>query len=120
MTHMPKGNKYHAKKTVVDGITFDSMAEAKRYGHLKLLERAGAISGLTVHPRYTVWEGIDLTTNKKQKIAYEPDFVYIENGATVAEDVKGGKATITRLCQLKAKMFRCAYPNIELRIVERE
>ena len=24
-------NKYHARKTVVDGITFDSMAEARRY-----------------------------------------------------------------------------------------
>ena len=30
--------KYKAKKTVVDGITFDSMKEAKRYGVLKMME----------------------------------------------------------------------------------
>ena len=36
----PKGkSKFGAKKTVVDGITFDSKAEAKRYGELKQLER---------------------------------------------------------------------------------
>ena len=36
-------NKYHAIKTTVDGITFDSRAEARRYRELKLLERAGVI-----------------------------------------------------------------------------
>ena len=33
-------SKYHARKTVVDGITFDSKREAKRYGELKLLDIA--------------------------------------------------------------------------------
>ena len=32
-------NKYHAKKTTVDGIEFDSKLEANRYCELKLLER---------------------------------------------------------------------------------
>ena len=36
-------NKYHAKKCVVDGITFDSIKEAGRYRELRLLERAGKI-----------------------------------------------------------------------------
>jgi len=35
-------NKYGAKKTVVDNITFDSKKEAARYQELKLLEKAGA------------------------------------------------------------------------------
>ena len=36
-------NKFNARKTVVDGITFDSKKEANRYRELKLLERAGKI-----------------------------------------------------------------------------
>jgi len=36
--------KYGNKKTVVDGITFDSMREANRYRELKLLERAGKVT----------------------------------------------------------------------------
>jgi hypothetical protein len=36
-------SKFHAKRTQVDGIWFDSKAEAGRYGELKLLERAGEI-----------------------------------------------------------------------------
>lgn len=41
MTH-----KYNAKKTVVDGIAFDSKKEAMRYKELKELERVGKIDRL--------------------------------------------------------------------------
>lgn len=41
-----KKSKYHAKKVEVNGITFDSKKEAKRYEELKLLERCGAIKDL--------------------------------------------------------------------------
>lgn len=37
-------NKYNAVKTKVDGFTFDSKAEAKRYEELKLLQMDGQIS----------------------------------------------------------------------------
>ena len=39
-------NKYHAVKTQVDGIIFDSMKEAVRWQELKLLEKAGKIANL--------------------------------------------------------------------------
>lgn len=48
----PKRNKYGAKKTVVDGITFDSKREAQVYGELKLREKAGEIYDLEIHPKY--------------------------------------------------------------------
>ena len=44
--------KYHAIKTVYDGITFDSRKEARRYAALKLLERAGEISDLRTQVKY--------------------------------------------------------------------
>jgi hypothetical protein len=39
-------NKYNAKRTTVDGITFDSKREAARWQELRLLERAGEIRDL--------------------------------------------------------------------------
>lgn len=112
-------NKYNAKRVTVDGKKFDSKAESRRYAELVLLERAGAITRLVCHPRYIVWHGLNPDTMKREKIEYIPDFEYIEDGRTVAEDVKGGKATQTTVFHMKAKMFRCVYPEIELRIVDR-
>lgn len=34
-------NKYNAIKTIIDDISFDSKAEAKRYNELKILQRTG-------------------------------------------------------------------------------
>ena len=39
---IPRPHKYGAKKVECDGYKFDSMAEAKFYGELKLRECAGA------------------------------------------------------------------------------
>lgn len=90
--------KYHSKKTIVDGITFDSRKEANRWMELKLLERAGEISHLKRQVKYELipaqkdydWE------SKKDKVVeractYIADFVYEEKGETIVEDTKGFK-----------------------------
>jgi len=41
----PKGNKYGAKKVVVDGIPFDSTVEGARYLQLRAQERAASSAG---------------------------------------------------------------------------
>jgi hypothetical protein len=41
--------KYHAIPTEIDGIRFDSKAEARRYGELMLLEMGGVIRELELH-----------------------------------------------------------------------
>ena len=43
--------KYHNKKVTIDGITFDSKKEARRYQELKLLERAGEIQNLELQKK---------------------------------------------------------------------
>ena len=100
--------KYHSKKTVIDGITFDSRKEAERYSELKLLERCGAISNLELQKvyelipaQYELYErygknGNRLKDGKKcieKSCVYKADFVYIDNetGQQVVEDVKGYK-----------------------------
>lgn len=71
-------SKYHATKTVVDGITFDSKKEAKRYAELKLLERAGAIRDLRRQVRYELISAFDVPGKHYRPTSYVADFVYID------------------------------------------
>ena len=45
-------NKYHSRKAIVDGITFDSGREAERYSQLKLMEKANKITGLALQVKF--------------------------------------------------------------------
>ena len=111
---MAMRNKYGAVKTTLDGYTFDSKREAARYGELKLLEKAGEIQNLTVHPSYQIVPGYYIGEEWIRPVHYEADFQYEEDGELIAEDVKGVQ---TALFKLKAKLFRKECPHIELRIV---
>ena len=88
-----KRNKYGAKKTVVDGIKFDSKRESERYKELKLLEKAGEISDLCLQVRY------DFEINGVKLGFYKADFVYwdVNNQRSVVEDVKGFKTPVYNL-----------------------
>lgn len=97
-------SKYRARKTVVDGITFDSKREAKRYQELKLLERAGAIRDLKRQVRYELIPAFDVDGKHYRPTSYVADFVYTDckTGTEVVEDVKGVRTDVYRL---KSKMF---------------
>ncbi len=86
-------NKYKAKPVTLDGHRFGSQAEAARYRELKLLERAGEISELEVHPHY------DLRVDGKPICVYEADFKYWDEDQLryVTEDVKGLATPVYRL-----------------------
>ncbi len=105
---MTRRNKYGNEKTVVDGITFASKAEANRYGELKLLERGGVIRDLELQPRFGLFgaEGTKICT-------YKADFRYAEMipgtnriSHIVVEDVKSPATAKERSYRLKAKLFR--------------
>jgi hypothetical protein len=83
-------NKYGAKKTVVDGIKFDSKKEAARWGYLQLLLRAGEITDLERQVKVELigQQGPLLTrTGRKMKLTF--DFSYMEDGVRIYEDAKG-------------------------------
>lgn len=105
-----RANKFNAVRTQVDGIWFDSKAEADRYSSLKLLERARVISGLGLQPVFAL-----MGPKGKPVAAYRADFCFFENGRRVVEDVKG---VMTAAFRLKAKMFLQQYPDHELRLVD--
>lgn len=95
-------NKYHARRTVVDGIAFDSIAESRRYSELRLMQSAGELNCLELQPSF------DLVVNGHKVGVYRADFSYrrVPTGELVVEDVKGFK---TPLYRLKAKMMRAIH-----------
>lgn len=94
-------SKYNATATVIDGLRFDSKAEARRYGELTLLARAGEIRHLKIHPQYR------LEVNGEHICVYEADFSYQDSRGTLhVEDVKGVR---TALFLLKKKLLKACY-----------
>lgn len=94
-------NKFHAKRTTVDGETFDSKREAARWCELKLLEKAGQIRRLRRQPEFL----LTVQPHGGRQVAivgkYRGDFCYDERyGALwlpVVEDVKGVKTAVYKL-----------------------
>ena len=97
-------NKYYNKKTTIDGITFDSKIEAKRYKELKLMEQAGLIKDLVLQPQYEILKGFKRRGKTYRKVTYIADFAYFDNekNRKVIEDVKGFE---TKDFKLKLKYF---------------
>lgn len=115
-------SKYHSRKIVRDGMTFDSQKEYRRFCELSLLQRAGAITDLRRQVEYElipaqrepdtvgVRGGIKKGKVIEQKCSYIADFVYNENGKVVVEDVKGyKKGTAYAVFVIKRKLMLCVY-----------
>lgn len=105
---MKRYSKYNAKKSTVDGHTFDSIREAERYRELKLLEKGKEIRNLVLQPRFLLQdEFFDKNGVKHKKIEYVADFLYIDKaGRNIVEDVKG---VLTDVYKIKKKMFLKIY-----------
>lgn len=103
--------KYGNRKVEQDGYRFDSRREAARYQELVLLERAGQIQDLEVHPKYPlVVEGVRIGD-------YVGDFAYTEAGRRVVEDVKSAPTRRLASYRIKRKLMRALY-HIEIVEIE--
>lgn len=113
-------NKYHSRKAVYDGMSFDSQKELQRWLELRMLEKAGEITGLRRQVRYLLipeQREPDTTGPKggvrkgkilERAVYYVADFVYKEKEAegTVVEDAKGIR---TKDYILKRKLMLWVY-----------
>ena len=96
-------SKYKARKVVIDGYTFDSMKEGRRYQELKMLLAAGEISNLRMQVKHPlIPHQKDENGKYVRPVYYISDFEYEENGRYVVEDVKGFR---TREYKLKKKLL---------------
>ena len=103
-----KPSKYKAKKTVLDGIEFDSRKEARRYAELKVQELAGMIRDLRLQVRFELIPAqLRPDGTKEEPCYYIADFVYLDSyGRLVVEDVKGyKKGAVYQLFVCKRKLM---------------
>lgn len=83
-------SKYNSRKATYNGIIFASKKEARRYAELKMLQDAGAIRDLQLQKKYELIPSQRINGKVVERACnYIADFVYIQDGETVVEDVKG-------------------------------
>ena len=102
-----------SKKTVIDGIVFDSKTEAEYYEYLTQLNKAGKIYRLRCHPVYILQDPVERHGKKYKAIKYIADFEYWseEEQINVVVDVKGYAMEDAKL---KRKLFAYKYPFYKL------
>ena len=72
-----KPNKYRNVETVVDGIRFQSIKEARRFQYLKLAQEMGVIEDLRLQVDFTLQEGYKTVKGERiRAIRYVADFTY--------------------------------------------
>lgn len=93
-------NKYGNRKTVLDGLVFDSKHEAERWIELKYLERAGLIKDLQRQVSFVLIPALkDYDTGKvvERAVKYIADFTYYEKDKYVVEDAKGMRTDVYKI-----------------------
>ena len=112
-----KGRYGNVSKPVHDGIRFDSKREMLRYMDLRLLEKAGEICGLKVHPRFKIIiGGVSVLFKTKRypngrQMVYVADFSYFPGRSEgmqlglVVEDVKMESGFRTEVYKIKRALM---------------
>lgn len=98
-------SKFNARRVTLDGKTFHSKKEAKRYLYLKARQDAGEIATLECQvPFVFALNGVKICT-------YFADFRYFDLKASkcIVEDVKGFRTDVYRI---KKKMVSAFYPGV--------
>ena len=130
MSRYRKPPKYHNKKVRdLDGNTFDSQKEARRWQDLQWMEAAGLISDLKRQQKFVLiptqrepgetgprggWKQGKVI---EKECSYMADFVYTKDGQTVVEDVKGykdGQAYALFVIKRKLMLYRYRIRVIEV------
>ena len=92
--------KYRNTPVVIDGVRFDSVREANRWGFLQALQRLNKISQLERQVKYVLAPSVKFAGEKRAKTAlrYFADFRYVDStGETVVEDAKGRETEAFRI-----------------------
>lgn len=88
----PKANKYGAEKVTLDGVVFDSKKEARRWGELQLLVKAGEIIDLrrqVVVPLEGKLGPVLTRKGRPMRLTVDFGYVEVETGLQIWEDAKG-------------------------------
>lgn len=106
MRNLEKKHKYNAKKTIANGISFPSKAEAEYYLILEHRVKLGYIKNLKLQEKVYL---------SKAKILLVVDFCFERDGELIYCDVKG---MTTPVFNIKARLWK-AYMNKNLELVKK-
>lgn len=99
-------SKYKSKKCIIDGITFDSKKEGKRYAELRKLEERGEIADLQMQVKFELIPSQRIAGRVVERaVTYIADFTYYYDGHYVVEDVKSSKRMIRPEYIIKRKLM---------------
>lgn len=106
-----RGNKFGAQKAVIDGITFDSKAEARYYATLKQREDAGEIANVELQRPFVLVAGDGQLVG-----VYKADFAFddLVEGRWRVIDVKGHDTALSRF----KRKFVKALHGIDVEVVK--
>jgi len=108
MTWQRGKSVWKGTRTVLDGITFHSKAEALEYARLKQQQDLGLISNLKLQVPFKLF-GLGGT----EIGVYTVDFTYIEGSLNIAHE---SKARSEKVFELRLKLFKDNYPGWVFRI----
>ncbi len=91
-------DKYRNRKVILDGKTFDSKKEARRYVELRMLLTIGEIQDLKCQVTY------ELSVCK-----YVADFTYLKDSTLIVEDVKSPATRKNRAYRIKNKLMKAEH-----------
>jgi hypothetical protein len=114
-----KRNKFNAQKVDLDGMTFDSKKEHRRYIELKAMQQRGEIFGLEHHTKFELAPKTKLEGEKRAKPAlrYFADFTYYNiTGEYIVEDVKSEATRKLASYRNKKHLMKTVF-NIDVREV---
>ena len=118
-TKTAKRNKFNAQKIELDGMTFDSKKEHKRYIELKAMQQRGEIFGLEHHTKFELAPKTKLEGEKRAKPAlrYFADFTYYNiTSEYIVEDVKSAATRKLASYRNKKHLMKTVF-NIDVREV---
>lgn len=115
-----KGNKFGAKKTIIDGIKFDSKREAEYYSQLKIMQRGGLIQSFKRQVSFDLFAHSSVSlgsfTHPTEIAHHIVDFLVINlRGNREVHEVKGME---TDVWKLKRKIFEANYPEIKYIVIK--
>ena len=114
LSKKPKKSKFNNKKTIVDGLKFDSLKESKRYTELKFLQDNKRIADLKMQVKFPI------VVNGFKICTYIADFTYQDlipfSQPKIVEDVKSEFTRKQPVYRLKKKLM-IAVHNIEIKEV---
>lgn len=110
-----KKHKYGAKKATVDGIVFDSKAEAGYYRYLKRQQAKGKVLSFEMQKTYELLPKFrhPKTGKAVRAIKYIPDFVVTyADGSVEVIDIKGFAKNPVFLIKQKLFMYKYQVPLV--------